>query len=175
MYTEKNDYKNLINLCFNVCSFFSFTKYRGRLDKNDMIAHKNLLDKLKNFYIKTIFAKHWFCYYTNEKAPLEIYVFKADEEAKDIILNDSNNLFLRDNNTLNENLRKGPEDICFFIENRLFLGTVSHEEICFAFPPSDDIYNKIMVTGDWNISNRFYDDMKEQINLNNLEGIIKNN
>ena len=42
-----------------------------------------------------------------------------------------------------------PEDLCFFINDRLLLGTVSHEYLCYAYPPTDEIEKKFMKLGNW--------------------------
>jgi len=42
-----------------------------------------------------------------------------------------------------------PEDMCFFIRNELFLGTLSHEDVCEAYPPSNEIKEKLLECGDW--------------------------
>jgi len=52
------------------------------------------------------------------------------------------------------NVKDLPEDICFFIEDKLFLGTVSHENICDVYVPSEEIKKQLLKLGEWDVGNK---------------------
>ena len=175
---EEENFNKLLDICFCVSSYVTFTQNRwGNADN-----HNKFLNEIKPFYLKTIKTKDWYCMHVPSNNPLEVYVYKADERVKLIIQKYYDNLFFRegivdkplsisdeevireyfDDFTM-ENLKESdiwgnvkdlPEDICFFIEDKLFLGTVSHENICDVYVPSEEIKKQLLKLGEWDVGNK---------------------
>lgn len=55
------------------------------------------------------------------------------------------------------NINNVPEDLCFFTGNKL-LGTVSHEDICYVYPPTKEIASQFIKLGNWEEKNYLPDD-----------------
>ncbi|WP_310602727.1 hypothetical protein [Anaerosporobacter sp.] len=138
----------LMNLCFELSTHFSFTK--RTFHKKD-VEYKMFLEDLSPSYIDTRFTPHWFCYYVPETTPLEVQLFTTDNNMKHIVKKHFDNLFQNErmkDGTLG-NLKNLPEDMCFFIGDKLLLGTVSHEKICYVYPPTQEIAERFMELGEW--------------------------
>jgi hypothetical protein len=78
-------------------------------------------------------------------------LFIAESYAKPILEEHIDNLFQYErcpDGTLG-NIKNLPEDLCFFMQNELLLGTISHEGICYAYPPSEQISDSLKKLGDW--------------------------
>lgn len=156
------NFYGLLDLCFEVSTYFSFIanpikEYRE--SKN----HTNFLKKLEPFYIKSKIVNHWHRhYYLTKENARTVYLFRADEKAKEIIRNEFDNLFLNKLINGRYNLADLPEDLCFFINNKMFLGTVSHADIATAYPFNDEICEALLKLGKWEVVE--YSD-KEQIIL----------
>lgn len=158
---EGTKYHQLLDICFNLSTYFSFTK-RHFHTKNSV--YLKFLKDLAPSYIKTEFTWHWFSYYLYSKEPLEVCLYHADSKRKDVIKKYFNNLFQEDEsmNGKSRNIKNLPEDLCFFKDNQLLLGTVSHAWICFAYPPTDIIADQFKPLGKWKEG----DFSEEQIFLN---------
>ncbi len=159
------EFNSFLDICFKYSSYFTFTQ-NGYTKYAKSQEHILFLEELTPFLIKRIKTHHWHCYYVPKGYLIHVFLYKVDMEAKEIIKKHFNNLFLKEqmNNKLGE-VSKLPEDLCFFIEDKLFVGTVSHEEICHVYPPGDQIYNEIHQLGDWTILDHL---IEEQINLSSL-------
>lgn len=147
---ELNNFTKLLDLCFQVSSYFSFTKNKV-FSTAAREARTKFLQELEPFYVKTIVTQHWHCYYVPPENAKEVYLFKTDMNVKPIIQKYFDNIFLEERNsggTLGK-FKPVPEDLCFFYENKLLLGTVSHENICYAYPYSEQIMVEFEKLGDW--------------------------
>ena len=142
-------FNNLIDICFSCCSYFTFTKNRWPGYASDS-RHIAFIEKLEKQYIKMLNVNHWHCNYVPPGYSMEILVYKTEDIAKEIIKCNFDNIYLKLNteNSVNS-INPLPEDLCFFIENSMFLGTVSHESICFAYPPSEKVGDALKEVGDW--------------------------
>ena len=114
-----DNYKIFLNLCFRYCTQFTLTFHDYNITSNYPIKKE-----LEPFYVKTIQTYHWYCYRTYEY-PLSILVYRVNEEAKNILLKYYDNIYCKPNFNI--------EDICFFKNNHIFFGSVSHEEIAHLF------------------------------------------
>ncbi|SHM88004.1 hypothetical protein SAMN02746066_03720 [Anaerosporobacter mobilis DSM 15930] len=56
------------------------------------------------------------------------------------------------------NIKNLPEDLCFFTGNKLLLGTVSHEDICYVYPPTKEIASQFIKLGNWEEKNYLPDE-----------------
>lgn len=147
---ENDNFSRLLDLCFKYSSYFSFTK-NGYESIANGITHINFIRDMSPFYIKTIQTQHWHCFYVPQENTLEVYLYKANEQAKAIIQNYFDNIFLRyrnSNGTL-EDVKDTPEDLCFFLDNKLLIGTVSHEDICYVYPPTKQVSEEFKKIGKW--------------------------
>lgn len=141
-------YNKLIEICFDVSTYFSLTKPTYQ-DMGSL--YLNFLDEMSPYYIRTINSLHWFSYYVLPSNPLEVSIYHADKGAETIIKKYFDNIFQREPSKDGKwgHIKNLPEDLCFFYEKELFLGTVSHEKICFAYPPTEEIANQFKTLGDW--------------------------
>lgn len=147
---ELNNFTKLLDLCFKISSYFSFTKNID-FSIEEREARAKFLKELEPFYVKTIITQHWHCYYVPPENAKEVYLFKTDMNAKLIIQKYFNNIFLKELNsdgTLGK-YKPVPEDLCFFYQNKLLLGTVSHENICYAYPYSEQLMVEFEKLGHW--------------------------
>lgn len=158
---EGEKYKQLIRICFDLSAYFSFTKPAFYTKDKE---YQNFLNELKPYYKKKFLRAHWFCYYVPESTPLKISLFNTDNDIKYIFMKYFDNLFQQERNMDGTwgNVKNLPADLCFFIGTDLLLGTVSHENICYVYPPTQDIADKFLQLGNWTTESYF---PEEQIRL----------
>lgn len=130
-------FKNVIDICFKYSTFFSLTT---NFDAIENSFSKKLVNDLNYFLLKNFKTDHWHCYYILDKSkPLNISIYKSNEKTKQILIDSCNNIYLE--------IDKGgfiAEDICFFSNNELLLGTVSHANICHIYPSSENILKSFL-------------------------------
>lgn len=148
---ELDSFNRLLDLCFEVSTYFSFTE-NGVREYSRSKKHEDFIREFKPFLIQSKEITHWHYYYVPDYNKKTVYIYKADKEAKNIIEKNFDNLFLEERvNGKLISIKDLPEDLCFFIDNKLFLGTVSHEGICTVYPPTDEICEAILQLGEWEI------------------------
>ncbi|MEA5083665.1 MAG: hypothetical protein VB018_05870 [Lachnospiraceae bacterium] len=148
---ELNNFTKLLDLCFEISSYFSFTKNID-FSIEERETRAKFLKELEPFYVKTIKTQHWHCYYVPPENVKEVYLFKTDMNAKPIIQKYFDNIFLEERNYSGDivgEFKPVPEDLCFFYQNKLLLGTVSHENICYAYPHSEQLMVEFEKLGYW--------------------------
>lgn len=158
----ENEFNSFLDVCFKYSTYFTFTQNGYKVYAKSS-EHNLFLEELSPFLVKKIKTHHWHCHYVPKGYLINVYLYRADIEAKEIIKSHFNNLYLKEQleNKIG-NVSKLPEDLCFFIGNKLFVGTVSHEAMCHVYPPEEIIGNKICQLGNWtNLDNL----IEEQINL----------
>ena len=115
--------------------------------------------------VKTVIQKNHDNLFFREKnlgKPLRGISDKDTEEIIQKYFNDFINMEdIRENDRWG-NIKDLPEDMCFFVDNKLFLGTVSHENICEVYPPAEEIKKQLLKIGEWEELN---DDKEQQIIL----------
>ena len=150
---EYDRFDAFFDLCFEVSDYFSFTT--RNFHNQDEEDYKNFLQELQPFFVKKFETLHWFCYYIQKNQSLEVNVFRSDNQAKSIIRKYFDNIFLHhcsQNVSFDGAVKKAmPEDLCFYIKNMLFIGTVSHACICYMFPPNDEVKNRFERICKWEI------------------------
>lgn len=129
----------LMDFCFEHADCFSLGKARWTFAKDARIE-----DALDRFLIGRAETEHWFCY-GGTRPPLRIRLYKAESDAKKAFLLFSDNLYFESPKKYFCSL----EDICFFRDGKLFLGTVSHEHICCAHIFSDEFRLLLEGVGNW--------------------------
>ena len=136
------NFTKVMELCFADSSFLSFTKYFGF---QESARSKHFDADLQPFLVETMKTIHWHCYHMlDPNRPLEVSIYRATQAVKEIVLNTFGNIYLTDH-------IKPPiaEDICFFRENELLLGTVSHERICHVYPKTEHSLNAFLQSANW--------------------------
>lgn len=116
------------------------------------------------YLLRRLKMTHWFCYYTTQSNPQHINIYPLNEQTKELLQKHYFGLFLDDWGKDGKRWIPSLEDICFFRNGKLLLGTVSHEHICAAYPEDDKALAqrfKDAVPG-WEESNRY---AEEQITL----------
>lgn len=116
-----------------------------------------LRQQLEPYLLRTIKTQHWFSYYVPTGYEITVNLYQSCEETKKILKQSYHRLLGRSPERVT-NL----EDICFFQNGKLFLGTVSHEYICFAYPPNNQFYDTLTKICSWDIVDDVTD---EQITL----------
>lgn len=132
-------FAKLMDLCFEQADTFSFCAARWANAKD-----RRLENALKGFKTGEIHTNHWFCYGITHP-DLKVDLYRAADEAKEIILQYIEDLFLSGD----ENNLYTLEDLCFFKGDELFLGTVTHERMCYAHILSKQFGEELRRLGDW--------------------------
>ncbi len=146
-------FEKFISFCFENADVFSLTKssWPGAGKSNEFIRVMQLLSP---YHTNTVHTNHWFCYRVPEGYDIEIYLFTATAESKRIILEQYDSLFYQDK------AWDKPEDLCFFQNGRLTVGSVSHERICFLYPQTKEWMALTELCGTWE---EVPDEAEEQI------------
>lgn len=148
-------FESYISICFENADIFSLTKNGwGGADKCGESIR--ILQLLSPYRIHTVHTNHWFCYRVPDGYEIEVYLFTATVESKQIILEKYNSIFYQDN------VWDKPEDLCFFKNGKLIAGSVSHEKICFLYPQADELKALTKICGAWE---EVPDEAEEQIQL----------
>jgi len=134
------EFEQLICSCFRASDSFSLTK-NSWLTSKDEKESINLLHQLLPYHIETRHTNRWFCYRVPVDQEIEIYLFRATLESQKIFLTAYNCIF---NDGV---LWRVPEDVCFFKNGKLILGSVSHENICYVY--DDGLKKKLQGCGEW--------------------------
>lgn len=150
--TEPNpaSLEQLFTECFRLSDSFSLTEGPCGSTKA-----KSLLHLLEPYLVGTIETQHWFCYYVPKGYEKRVHIFRSCDESKKILMDSYESLFLNGNSKL-----EIAEDVCFFSKRKLFMGTVTHENICYVYPPNDESQLSFQRILTWETTD---DDKREQI------------
>ena len=150
------EFASIMDLCLNESKFFALTYHSFPWKTNELITE---LFKHRCGKIKTT---KWFCYFTLPDNPLEIFLYPSNSSTITILKKYYTSFFL--DNVYDKTLqwKQSLEDLCVFGENKLIMGTVSHELICNVYPPDENFLTRLMSDcGPWTYS----DNDREQICL----------
>lgn len=136
---SKSAFDRLLAECINTADTFSLTEGPKLYPEG-----KALLDALQPYLIKTIETQHWFSYYVPKSCKKRVYIFKVCEESVTALKEFYKGLFV-DEDTRWTTL----EDLCFFLNKKLVLGTVTHEYICYFYPPTEELNEQFKELCDW--------------------------
>lgn len=152
---SENNFSIFLELCFKNATYFSLNKAPW----TDSIR-KDLQTRLEPFLVKEILTPTWFGYDYSMAPPedyrqLKVFLYNAEIIAKDIFLECFSDVFLKigQGGTLLDSLQT-LEDLCFFSQESLFVGTVSHEFLLGVFPPNREFETFMKKLGDWNYINQ---------------------
>lgn len=145
---EYENFYKLMDICFEVSTYFTLAHNEILRDEQTGDMYE-LLQKLEPFFIKRIITTDWHRHYVTDENKHIVYLHKVTEESKKIICDTFDNIFLkkRENGELLSLYLL--EDLCFFIDKKMFLGTVSHEGYCTVYTEKEEMYNKIKILGDF--------------------------
>lgn len=149
-------FASIMNLCLHKSKFFSLTyhSYPGKTNE--------LITELFKYRYRRIKTTQWFSYTRLPDNPLEIFLYPSNSSTMAILKRYYTGFFL--DNVYDKTLQwtQSLEDLCFFGEDKLIMGTVSHEMICNVYPPDDNFLTQLMSDyGYWTYS----DDDRGQIYL----------
>lgn len=143
-------FAEFLDICFRYATCFSMMEADWFRCVND-----DLRRELQPFLLKEITTLKWYGYdYTDvdpeDKCELKIYIYRADVKAKDVILKYCSDIFLRTKEDGKwKNSTQNLEDLCFFIQDKLFVGVISHEKMLRVIPPNDEVRDLIHKLGEW--------------------------
>ena len=89
------------------------------------------------YLYKKINTTQWFCYRVTETNPLLISIYPVNHFTASVLLRYCDDLWSSGDTTTK--FHQSFEDLCFFSNDQLVLGTVTHEDICCIDPPNDDL------------------------------------
>lgn len=142
--SEKNihdsAYYAMMDVCFANAQYFSLTKGPVFLD-NDIAT--GLSEELAGFLVRRFTTNHWHCYHMLDLArPLTVSLYEANAITHKALCASCQNLFMEIAGYSGENDRRtyyAAEDICFFKNKELLLGTVSHAEMATFYPQTEEL------------------------------------
>lgn len=149
-------FASIMDLCLQRSRFFSLTYHSYPWKTNELIT------ELFKYRCRRIKTSQWFSYYRLPDNPLEIFLYPSNSSTLTILKKHYTGLFL--DNVYDKSLqwKQSLEDLCIFGEDKLIMGTVSHEMICNVYPPDENFRTQLMSDyGYW----RYRDDDREQICL----------
>lgn len=136
-------FQKLLDLCVQNSSCFSLT-LGGWLYEVDTMQQE-----LEPYVITEVSTHGWFGYHPKGEIkathiPLKRLLYSANTEAMQIIMKYNNDLWFGGNERWP---RQTLDDLCFFSNDKILLGTVSHEYICKAYPPDTAFETKLLELG----------------------------
>lgn len=155
---RRSSFFQLLDICFQNSEVFTLTKNRWQMG-SEYDDSSNILCVLSPYLITTIHTSHWFSNYVPECSPLEVYLFQVNDQTKKVVLEEYDRLFS------GETYFRKPEDICFFENGTLVLGTVLHEKICFAYKEDESFVSLLKQVGQWEFQ---ADKVDEQILIHSI-------
>lgn len=104
---------------------------------------EKFFDEFKNAFLEKIELDDYVLYDKNgNKVETENYKFKfkLNKKAKEFLINNANNIF-------DFVYPKNLEDLCFYKNDKVWLDSVAHEEICCIYPKNDKEYEMLKSFG----------------------------
>ena len=140
---------HFLDMCFEEATSFSLQKGLWPNHKNE-----SLEKELESYEIRNIRTLKWFGWDLTTAPEEDAWVmcqkmYRATENTKAILKKHFDEVFLGHANNKMEVTKYTLEDLCFFKENKLFVGSVSHEFILYVFPPSEEFERKMNKLGIW--------------------------
>ena len=148
---ESDVFYALLDICFEYGDCFSL-RYEDGLPQEK--CHP-LEMELSPYLIKRLTVDQWFGYYNVPGWPrvpiLTQCIFQAIPETQRLLTKYCGDIFfVRERE---ESRYKRPffccRDLCLFRKQQLLLGTISHKEMAFIYPPSDEFFIDLLNAGRW--------------------------
>lgn len=143
---SKNELSSFLDVCFKYTDSFTLSRAPWFA-----CTCQDLELALMPFLIREISTPKWFGYdYTGLGQycqHVHVFIYRAAPAAKEILFKYLPNIFfdIEDDAIPGQTL----EGLCFFSQNILFAGSVSHEHMLWAYPADKRIMNQIEKTGEW--------------------------
>lgn len=112
---EGDNFKRFLLHCLEQSTYFSVTSWEKKGTR--------IIPELNGSFYQSFQTHLWYCCKTGKEQPLNIMLYHSSPSLLDGILKYFDRLFPECI------YRNGIEDICFFQNNRLLFGSVSHEHI----------------------------------------------
>ena len=112
--------QRLFDVCFDSADAFSLS--RAAWARQDHTLER----ALEPYVLRRLRTTRWFCYYTANSNPQRIALYPLNEQTKSILRAQYRGLFLEDWSGRLPRWVPSMEDLCFFRNGTLVLGTVSH-------------------------------------------------
>ena len=133
-----------VSACFNIADTFSLTK-NGWSTAQESLESERVLKILAPYHICTINTVRWFCQSVPPGHEKEVYLFRATEASKKILLSMYRSIFYDDSVWMT------PEDLCFFKNRKLVSGSLTHERICFVYDYESLFTKRITLKNAWDV------------------------
>mgnify|MGYP001076833611 CR=1 FL=1 len=147
-YIADDGFQRFMDYCFQHSDYFSLT----RQSSDEVLYNQRqdaFLSHLLPYKCDEIKTNRWFRISVSHRTPLTVYLYRTEVGAKKIIQSTFQDLYLYCR--VKAPCFWMPEDICFFRDEKLWLGTLSHEEICTAFVNTHQQSQEICSFSDWHI------------------------
>lgn len=128
-------FRNFIAYCLEQSTLFSLTFHNMINGRN----HQSI-QGLNEFLFKSFKTDMWYCYKVLDK-PIDVVLYQSNPNSLDCIMKYFDRLF--------PSQLHGIEDICFFKDENLLLGSVSHEGIAQLFLPTESELSKYTKFARW--------------------------
>ncbi len=161
-YISGNNYFRFIDYAFQHSTMFSLTRNRFLEFENNNPRQTSFLTQLSPFKQGIINTKRWFYLSVGDDDCIIVDIYRTAKEAQDLLKQYYNDLYLGSRS----GCKWMPEDICFFLDNSLWLGTSSHEEMCMVYPVSESMTQELYHFGSWCVQRIKNDTM--QLDLSNF-------
>lgn len=137
-------FESLLDLCFSYADVFSLTKAVWANNTSTVLEQQ-----LAPFLIRRFQTRDWFCSKIEDGPPFIVTLYHATKEAKTIIRDTFNDIFLTPTDNCTGAEEPTLEDLCFFADKVLFLGSLTHEYICDVYPLDDQFEEQLCTLGKW--------------------------
>lgn len=143
-------FQHFLELCFGQADYFSLKTAEWATS-----TESNARNDLQPFLLKQFVTQKWFGYDLSPAPPsarnkIEIQIYKATTESKNILLKYFADVFLNedDNGKLVES-KQNLEDICFFSNESIIATSVSHAELLLVSPDAKELVEQLNNFGKW--------------------------
>lgn len=138
--------QDFLDICFSHADCFTLNEAPWT-----MAILKDLQLKLTPFLMQEVRTPKWFGYdYTSRphaKERTHAFIYRAESAAKEILLQHMPNIFFDEEDV--DTPFPTLEDLCFFSDGQLFIGSISHEYMLWAYPPNEEIELQLKQIADW--------------------------
>lgn len=133
--------QRFLALCFEDAAWFPFQRAPWV-----QAVDNSMENELRPFLNCILETDRWFGY----GREMTVHIYRADPAAKDILLRYMNDIFGRvSQNGKLDDTAQTLEDLCIFSEDRLIMGTVSHEYMLAVDPQNDRFRQNLPKFGRW--------------------------
>ncbi len=144
---EEENFKQFLRICASRSTHFSLAKYVFSEGASAPTSFKKLLEP---YAIASFHPKRWFGYPQGNGEYLTETVYRVSKESMEILERYCRDLFLQKGTKKLGRL----EDLCFWDNGTMIVGTLSHECICATNRITDRFAEELREIGQWREMNR---------------------